>query len=115
MLTQLDPVDVLTQHLFHIQDLNLDACLYTILPWVHILETTAPLLEVCCLCVDAHHPSMRHNAVVPLLRNFLTMHLRLHRLNVNDAFLSCWATPPGGLPLSSLTHALHRHLLFPLG
>jgi hypothetical protein len=70
MLTQLDPVDVLAQHLFHIQDLDLDACSCTILPWVHILETAAPLLEVCCLRVDAHRPGMRHNAVVPLPRNF---------------------------------------------
>jgi uncharacterized membrane protein YgcG len=101
---QLDPVDVLAQHLFHIQDLDLSACSCTILPWVRILETAAPLLEVICLRVDAHRPGTRHNVVVPLPRNFLATHPRLCRLNVNGAFLSSWATPPGGLPLSSLTH-----------
>jgi hypothetical protein len=53
---QLDPVDVLAQHLFHIQDLDQNACSCTILPWVRILETAAPLLEAFCLRVDAHRP-----------------------------------------------------------
>lgn len=49
-------------------------------------------------------PGTRHNVVVPLPRNFLATHPRLRRLNINGAFLSSWATPPGGLPLSSLTY-----------
>ena len=102
--SQLDPVDVLAQHLFHIQDLDLNACSCTILPWVRILETDAPLLEAFSLRVDPHRPGTRHNVVVPLPPNFLATHPRLRRLNVNGAFLSNWATPSGGLPLSSLTH-----------
>jgi hypothetical protein len=101
---QLDPIDVLSQHLFHIQDLDLNACSCTILPWVRLLETAAPLLEAFCLRVDVHRPGTRHNVVVPLPPNFLATHPRLRRLNVNGAILSSWATPPGGLPLSSLTH-----------
>ena len=102
--TQLDPIDVLSQHLFHIQDLDLNACSCAILPWVRLLETAAPLLEVFGLHVDVHRPGTRHDVAVPLPRNFLATHPRLRRLNVHGAFLSSWATPAEGLPLSSLTY-----------
>ena len=98
----LDPVDVLAQHLFHIQELDLGACSCSILPWVRLLETAAPLLEVLWLRVDPHRPGMRHDVAVPLPSNFLATHPRLRRLFVDGALLSSWAIAPG-VPLASLT------------
>ena len=91
---QLDPVDVLAQHLFHIQELDLSACSCNILPWVRLLETAAPLLEVFWLRVDAHRPGARHDVTVPLPRNFLETHPRLRRVVIEGAFLSGWAARP---------------------
>jgi len=98
---QLDPVDVLSQHLFHIQDLDLSACSCSILPWVRLLETAAPLLEVFWLRVDPHRPGARHDIAVSLPRNFLATHPRLRRIIIDGAFLSSWAVPTQ--PLASLT------------
>ena len=102
--SQLEPNYVLVQHLPHIQDLDLSACSCTMLHWVLLLETPAPLLEVFCLHVDMHRPGTRHDLGVALPLNFFATHPRLRRVNVNGAYVSNWTTPPGGLPLSSLTH-----------
>jgi F-box-like len=91
---QLDPVDVLAQHLFHIQDLDLGACSCNILPWARLLETAAPLLEVFWVRVDPHRPGTRHDVAVPLPHNFLSTHPRLRRVFVEGAFLSSWAAGP---------------------
>ena len=99
---QLEPVDVLAQHLFHMQELELAACACSIRPWVRALETAAPLLEVLCLRVVPHRPGTRHDVPVPLPRNFLATHPRLHRLTVDGALLSSWAVGPGA-PLAVLT------------
>lgn len=99
---QLDPVDVLAQHLFHIQELDLAACSCTILPWVRLLETAAPLLEVLWLRVYPHRPGTRHDVPVPLPHNFLFTHPRLRRLIVDGAHLASWAVSPAP-PLAALT------------
>ncbi|KAI9463936.1 hypothetical protein F5148DRAFT_1286004 [Russula earlei] len=98
---QLDPVDVLSQHLFHMQDLDLSACSCTILPWVRLLETAAPLLESFWLRVDPHRPGAWHDVPVPLPPNFLATHPRLRCVIVDGAFLSCWVVPAQSL--ASLT------------
>jgi len=99
---QLDPVDVLAQHLFHIQELDLAACSCTILPWVRLLETAAPLLEVLWLRVYPHRPGTRHDVPVPLPHNFLFTHPRLRRLIVDGAHLASWTVSPAP-PLTALT------------
>jgi hypothetical protein len=99
---QLDPVDVLAQHLFHIQELDLAACSCTILPWVRLLETAAPLLEAFWLRVHPHRPGTRHDVPVPLPHNFLSTHQRLRRLIVDGAHIASWAISPSP-PLPLLT------------
>ena len=98
----LDPVDVLAQHLFHIRELELTACSCSALPWVRLLETVAPLLEVLRLCVEQHPPRIPYDVAVPLPSNFLATHPHLRRLSVDGALLSSWAIAPGA-PLASLT------------
>jgi hypothetical protein len=102
-LRTIDPVDVLAQHLFHIQELDLGACSCSILPWVRLLKTATLLLKVLWLRVNPHHPRMRHDVVVPLPSSFLATHPCLHCLFIDGALLSSWTVAPS-VPLVSLTH-----------
>ncbi len=96
----LDPLDVLVDHLFHIQDLKLRACACTAPPWVCLLETAAPFLEDLWLSIDPHDPGTLPDAPIALPDNFLATHSRLHRLILEEAFLASWVPGPG--PLTQL-------------
>lgn len=106
-----DPFDVLTQPIFYIQDLELRACSCSILSWVRLFETAAPLLEAFRLHAEVHRPGTPHDMhdtrAVPPLRNFLATHPRFRRINVNDPFRSGY-TPRRSIAF--LTHpSKHPH------
>ncbi|KAI0297862.1 hypothetical protein B0F90DRAFT_1818956 [Multifurca ochricompacta] len=84
----------------HDHDLNPGACSCSTLPWVRLLETAAPLVEILWLHVDAHCSWSLHDTPAGLLPNFLLTHLRLRRLLIEGASLSSWS---GRRPLTQLT------------
>ena len=87
---KLDPIEVLAQHLFHIQELELGACPCTAHRWVVLLETAAPLLESFWLHINLHLSDSLPNNPIVLPDNFLATHLRLRRIVLEDAILSSW-------------------------
>ena len=87
-------VDVLAEHLFHIQDLTLRACSCDVSSWVPLLHAAAPLLESLWLCV---YPHSSDNTPIALPDNFLATHPRIRHLYLEQAFLASWAPGPGPL------------------
>ena len=96
----LDPLDVLVDHLCHIQDLDLRACSCDASRWVSLLETSAPLLENFWLYIDPHDPGTLPDVPIALPDNFLATHPRLRRVYLEQAFLASWV--PGPHPLTQL-------------
>lgn len=96
----LDPLDVLVDHLCHIQDLDLRACSCDASRWVRVLETAAPLLEDLWLYIDPHDLGTLPDSPIALPDNFLSTHPRLRRIYLEQAFLASWA--PGLQPLTQL-------------
>ncbi|KAI0262780.1 hypothetical protein BC834DRAFT_374372 [Gloeopeniophorella convolvens] len=86
----LDPIEVLSQHLFHIQDLIISSCPCNIIPWIRLLETAAPLLESLSVTVNLHLPDTTRDNPVPIPENFLSTHPRLRKLSLLWTFLSDW-------------------------
>lgn len=98
---KLDPVEVLAQHLFHIQELELGACPCAARRWVILLETSAPLLESFWLRINLHWSGSLPNTPIALPDNFLATHPRLRRVVLENATLSSWAL--GSHTLSQLS------------
>ena len=97
---KLDPLEVLSKHLFHIRELELGACSCTSRQWVGLLEATAPVLETFWLRINLHRSDSLPNSPIALPENFLATHPHLHRVVLENAFLSSWAM--GSRPLAHL-------------
>jgi len=93
---KLDPIYVLSNHLSHIQNLELGACSCTARRWVRLLETSAPLLETVWLRINSHRPDSRRSNDLPVALpcNFLATHPRLRRIVIENAFFSNWFLGP---------------------
>ena len=105
---KLDPIYVLSNHLFHIQNLELGACSCTARRWVRLLETSAPLLETVWMRINSHRPDSRRSSDLPVALpcNFLATHPRLRRVIIENAFFSSWSLgihPPSQLVVFSIT------------